>query len=160
MLPIIRRVAVEEKQWLCEEEMVDCFAVSQSLPGVPTINSAIYIGKKTKGMPGAIAAGLGVVLPSFIAIICILLFLDKIESSPYVQGAMEGIKAAATGLVFVAAFQMGRQAIKNKASVWIAIVSFLLIAFFRVSAIWAILFGAVSGCIFHFLQLRKAEKGG
>lgn len=160
MLPIIRRVAVEEKQWLSEEEMVDCFAVCQSLPGVPTINSAIYIGKKTRGMAGAVFAGFGVVLPSFIAMICICLFLNQITDLPYVRGAIKGITAAATGLVFVAAVQMGRQAIKGKAGWFIALASFSLIAIVRVSAVWAILFGAAAGCFFSFLQLRRVKKGG
>ena len=47
MIPQIQQVVVKDKGWLSEEEMVDCIAVSQSMPGVIAINSATYIGRKT-----------------------------------------------------------------------------------------------------------------
>jgi chromate transport protein ChrA len=64
MLPVIRRVAVEEKQWLSDDEMIDCLALSQSLPGMLAINAAIYIGNRQKGYIGAVMAAAGAILPS------------------------------------------------------------------------------------------------
>ena len=71
MIPQIQQVVVKDKGWLSEEEMVDCIAVSQSMPGVIAINSATYIGRKTNGFSGAAAATTGVIAPSFLIIILI-----------------------------------------------------------------------------------------
>lgn len=156
MLPVIRRVAVEEKQWMTDEEIVDCFAVCQSLPGVLAINSAIYIGNKKKGLSGAISAAVGVILPAFIAIVVILLFLGRIEDNTYVQGAFEGIKAASVALILVAAYKMGKQILRGKLEYFIAVVSFFVIVIAEISAVWAILFGGAAG---YLAYLYKNKKG-
>ena len=81
MLPLIRKTAVEEKGWMTEDEMVDCLAISQSLPGMLAVNAAIYIGNRKKALVGSIAAALGVILPAFVSILIILLFLGRIEQN-------------------------------------------------------------------------------
>lgn len=155
MLPLIRKTAVEEKGWMTEDEITDCLAIAQSLPGVLAINSAIYIGNKTKGLTGSIAAALGVILPSFVTIIAILLFLGKIEENRYVLGAFEGIKAASAALILVAAWKMGRQILKSKLSYLIAVISFCFIVLTGISAIWAIVFGGVTGLAADVFRRRK-----
>ena len=99
MIPLIQGIVVDQKKWMSEEEAVDCIAVSQALPGVIAINMATYIGQRKKGLSGALAATVGVMLPSFIIIILIVLLLKGIGDNPYVEGALMGIKAAATGLI-------------------------------------------------------------
>lgn len=157
MLPIIRKVTVEQKNWLTEEEILDCFAICQSLPGVIAINAAIYIGNKKKGIAGAVASVIGVILPSFCIIIIILLFLGKIEDNLYVQGAFEGIKAASVALILVAAYRMGKQVLKGKLEYFIAITSFIIIVIAGINAIWAIVFGGLSGCTAFFYKRRKGD---
>ena len=78
MIPQIQQVVVEDKKWISEEDMLDCIAVAQSLPGVVAINSATYIGNRMYGVKGALAATLGVVAPSFIIIIVVVSFLGAI----------------------------------------------------------------------------------
>ena len=55
-IPQIQQVVVEDKKWISEEDMLDCIAVAQSLPGVVAINSATYIGNRMYGVKGALAA--------------------------------------------------------------------------------------------------------
>lgn len=147
MLPLIRVMTVEKKKWLSEEEAVDCFALCQALPGVIAINAAIYVGNKQKGLVGALAASFGVILPSFMIIIIVVLFLGAIEDNHYVNGAFEGIKAASAGLILIAAYKMGKQVMKTKQAWFIAIISFIIIIFVQVTALWAIVFGGMVGYI-------------
>lgn len=155
MLPLIRKTAVDEKGWMTEAEMVDCLAISQSLPGMLAVNAAIYVGYRQKGMAGSIAAALGVILPAFVSIVVILLFLGRIEENPYVQGAFEGIKAASVALISVAAYKMGKQILKGKLECFIAAVSFIIIVFAGISAVWAIIFGALAGLAAYWFRSRK-----
>lgn len=157
MLPLIRKTAVEDKGWMTEDEMIDCLAISQSLPGMLAVNAAIYIGNRKKALAGSIAAALGVILPAFVSILIILLFLGKIEENPYVLGALEGIKAASVALIAVAAYKMGKQILKGKLEYFIASVSFLVVVFAEISAIWAIIFGGLTGLASYLYRRKKGR---
>jgi len=157
MLPMIRNAVVNDKGWMTEEEMTDCLAISQSLPGMLAINTAIYIGKKKHGLSGSLAASLGVVLPAFVSIVAILMFLGKIEENHYIKGAFEGIKAASVALIAVAAYKMGRQVLKAKTDYFIAVISFVIIVFAGISAVWAILFGGAVGLLSYWFRQRKGR---
>lgn len=154
MLPLIQAETVEKRHWLSQEEMADCLAISQSLPGAIAANAAIYIGNKTKGVAGALAATLGVILPAYLSILAAILFLNQLENHVYVQGAIGGIKAVAVALILVTAYTLGRQVIKSRIDAAIAILAFLIIVVFGQSAIFAILLGGLIG----FLTMQKNSK--
>ena len=155
MLPLIQRIVAEEKKWLTDEEMIDCFAICQSLPGVIAINVATYIGKMKKGVAGSLAASVGVMTPSFIIIILAVLFLNTIGDNTYISGAFTGIKAASCALILYSAFKLGKQILKGKFTWAIAALGFVLVAFLKVNAIWAILAGALAGLVYVTLTGRK-----
>ncbi len=157
MVPAIRRQA-GERGWMTEEEMVDCIAICQSLPGMIAPNICTYIGNKVKGIPGAVAATAGIVLPAFIAIIVILLFLGKIEDNVYVQGAFAGVQAAAVGLILMTVYQMGRTIMKSWLSWVLAIVSFVLVVLLGVNAVWSILLCGFVGWLSWFACRREGKK--
>ena len=156
MLPLLQRIVTEKKKWLTEEEMADCIVVCQSLPGVVAINMATYVGKAKKGFGGAVAASLGVMLPSFVIIILAVTFLRSIGDNSYVNGAFTGIKAAACGLILYSAFKVGKQVIKGKFAFIIAILSFVMIIFLNITAIWAICAGATAGLL--YMKLKKSKE--
>ena len=72
MLPILQREVVEKRGWASNEELMDYYAIGQCTPGVIAVNTATFIGNKTKGLIGGIVATLGVVFPSLIIISVIL----------------------------------------------------------------------------------------
>ncbi len=159
MVPLLQEKVCDEKGWMTEEETVDCLAVSQGLPGVVAINMATYVGYKMKKLPGAVIATLGTIIPSFVIIILVVLFLDTIAENPYVQGALTGIRAAATGLIAFAAWKLGKQVLAGKGVFeWaLALASFVIIAFFDVNAVWVIL-GSIAVGILYSLVLSKRVK--
>ena len=159
MVPLLQEKVCDEKGWMTEEETVDCLAVSQGLPGVVAINMATYVGYKIKKLPGAVIATLGTIIPSFVIIILVVLFLDTIAENIYVQGALTGIRAAATGLIAFAAWKLGKQVLTGKGVFeWaLAWASFVIIAFFDVNAVWVIL-GSIAVGILYSLVLTKRMK--
>lgn len=158
MLPLIQKLVVEDKKWLDEDETVDCLAVSQALPGVIAINSATYIGKKIGGFTGGLAATVGVVAPSFIIILILVHVLDFITGNPVVDAAFLGIKAAVCGLVVVSAFRLGKRILTGVFQWILAIVAFVMIAVFDVTAVWAILIGAAAGVLYHVFYLSRRSE--
>lgn len=158
MVPLIEGIVVDEKHWMTEEEAVDCIAVSQGLPGVIAINMATYIGHQKKGIPGAVTATLGVILPSFIIIILIIKILSGIGDNRFVNGALTGIKAAATGLIMFSAYKLGKQVLKGWFQVALALCAFAAIVLLDVNAIWPIVGGIILGLI--YTKFRPENKDG
>lgn len=157
MVPLLQEKICDKYGWMTEEEILDCIAVSQSLPGVVAVNMATYVGYKKKGLKGALVTTLGVVLPSFVIIILVVSFLRAVDDNSYVQGALEGIKAAAAGLIAFAAWKMGSQTLKKPFQWVIAGAAFVAIAMFRFNAVWVILAGIAVGELYFSIS---ACKGG
>ena len=159
MIPLMQGIIVDKRHWMTEEEIVDCIAVSQGLPGVIAINMATYIGRQKKNLLGSLCGTIGVILPSFLIIIAIVEILHGIgNGNPYVNGALIGIRAAATGLIAYSAFKVGRQVLKDPFSWVLAVAAFLFIALWGGNAVWAILAGICAGLARTFFFEKKAEE--
>ncbi len=157
MIPQLQHVVVNEKGWLKDEEMIDCVAISQALPGIIAINTATYIGMKLKGFKGALSATLGVITPSFVIIILAVTVLDFIGENTYVQGAFVGIKAAVSGLIVVTVVRMGKKILGTVFSWVLAVLAFVTIIVFDVNAVWLILAGAVAGIVYTLMMSGKKK---
>ncbi len=145
MLPLIQKEVVDKRHWVSEADVLDIFAISQSVPGVISINSAIFIGNRVSGLSGAIAATLGVVLPAFVSIILIITILTGLKNNLIVDKVFTGIRAASAALILLAALKLGKSAIEGKAAFVIALVSFGMIVIFDIHAMWAVIFGGIAG---------------
>ena len=157
MLPLIQRAVVEDRKWMTEEEMVDCLTVCQSLPGVMSINAATYVGKTQKGIPGALVASLGTVLPSFVLILLAILFLQTIGDNAHIQGAFSALKAASCAMILYAAYIMGRKVMRSVFAWVLAITSFVMIVFLGLAVPWVILLGVLSGLILMAVAAQKSR---
>lgn len=156
MIPQMQAIMVEKNHWVSEDDIIDCIAVSQSLPGVIAINMATYIGFEKRKLKGAIAATIGVLLPSLIIIIAVTELLHGIGGNPYVKGALIGIKAAATGLIGWSAYTIARRVVKNWFAAALAVAGFVLITFFNVNAVWVILGSIAIGLLYSRVTEKKA----
>ncbi len=105
MLPLIQEEAVNHG-WADPQTLIDLVAVSESTPGPFAVNMATYVGIVTAGIPGAVCATLGVVLPSFVIILIVAKFYVKFRSSFIVKGIMSGLKPAVVGLIGAAALSV------------------------------------------------------
>ena len=81
MIPLIDSDVVERNRWVEKNDFVDLLAVAQSAPGVFAVNMAVFIGYRQRGVPGALAASFGCVLPSVVIILLIALF-SGVPSTP------------------------------------------------------------------------------
>lgn len=158
MIPLIEREVVENKKWVEAEEVVDIFAVSQSMPGAIAINSATFIGYKIAGKKGAIVATLGMVLPSFLIITLIAVFFSRFQNTPFVKAVFSGIRPAIVGLITMAAVKVGKASIIDKTGVILAVLSVIAVVILDVQAIFVIIAGAVVGLvIYSFFPKRVNE---
>ena len=125
MLSLLENEFVEKKKWLTKEEFLDMIAIAESTPGPVAINSATFIGNKTAGILGATLSTLGVVLPSFIIIYVISLFLDAFLGFTLVANAFRGIQACVVYLIGSTGIKLFKQ--MEKKPLPIAIMSTVLV---------------------------------
>lgn len=112
MLPLIFQ-RVQEFGQMSEQEFSNLVALSQVTPGPVSVNAATYVGYNFAGLPGAIAATLGIATPSFILVVLAMTFMDKYYKRKGIQGVMNGIKPATVGLIGSAAFFIGQTVMVN-----------------------------------------------
>ena len=164
MIAFFESEFVEKKKWLDKEEFLDMVAIAESTPGPIAINSATYVGYKNAGVLGAACATLGVVLPSFIIIYVISLFLDAFLTFELVGYAFKGIQAGVVYLILSAGIKMLKGMKKNAMSVTILCAVLVCMIAFSVlavdfSAILFILISGVIGLAVHFIGKIKAKRG-
>lgn len=148
MLSLIQKEVVETKRWATDEEVLDYYAVAQCTPGVIAVNTATFVGYKQKGVMGAIAATLGVILPSLIIITIIAAALQNFMQYKIVQHIFAGIRVAVAVLIINAVITMGKKAIVDRLCAVLAVISFSVsVAFPSVSPVFIVLAAALTGIV-------------
>jgi chromate transporter len=99
MLSILRRELIAKRGWVSEEEFAQELSLATSLPGAMVINFSLFCGSKLRGRPGALAAFLGTVLPSFLMILVAAAFMFPYFKHPSVASFLRGSAAVVAGFL-------------------------------------------------------------
>ena len=143
---------------LIEDEIVtNLLAISQSAPGILAVNISIFIGYRLRGIRGSIITALGTILPSFLIILAIALFFHNFKDNVYVERIFKGIRPAVVALIAAPTFSMAKSAKVNRYTIWIPVVSALLIWLLGFSPIWIIIAAGVGGYVFGKLRYPKVK---
>ena len=113
MISVIDHICVEKRKWITSEELLEMTVIAESTPGPIAINCATFTGHQIAGIPGAIAATLGMVTPSFLIIYLISRFLENFLELTLVANAFRGIKIAVGLLILDAGLNMAKKAKKT-----------------------------------------------
>ena len=160
MISVIDSICVDKKKWITHDEMMDVTVIAESTPGPISVNCATFVGFKQAGLLGGILATLGVILPSFVVIYIISMFLDTFLEIAIIANAFKGIKIGVGVLIVDAGITMLQKMKKNALSVTIlacSVVVMLLVDIFSLnfSSISLMLIAAVVGFV-SYLASRKA----
>ena len=162
MLALLENEFCVQKNWLDKKEFLDMTAISESTPGPTAVNSATYIGCKIGGLKGAVAATLGVCLPSFAIIYIISLFFDSFLTLKIVDAAFHGIQAGVIYLIISTGLRMIKSLDKtllDKAIMLFVFTAMILLTLLSVnfSAIFYIIISGIIGLAAY--QLKNIRKG-
>ena len=147
MIPLIQRETVDNKKWISDKDILDIVAIAESTPGPIAINAATFIGYRVGGFLGAMAATVGVVLPSFAIIAAISYVLAAFQNVVWIQYAFNGIRAGVLALIVKALWSMYKQSPKGVFSYLIMFGAFAVTAFLPVNVVFVILFCAAAGIL-------------
>lgn len=163
MLTLIKDEVVDKNNWISEDELMEMTAISESTPGPIAINLATYLGYKKRGWLGSVMATLGVVVPTFLIMFVISMFLSRFMEIKAVQYAFMGIKCGVVFLILRTAIKLIQGLKGDKIAIGIFVVvaiAMTVITLLSVdfSAIYFILLGALTGIIaYALIKSRKGE---
>lgn len=151
MIPVIND-EVLRYGWMTPMEVMDIVAVAEMTPGSLGINCATFVGLRTAGLPGALCASLGVMMPSLTLSMAAAHFIFRLKGNPYLESAMRGVRPASMGMLMAAAVTLGFATfIPEGAIAWnlvgIAVVCGVLLIKKELSIPKTILIAAVLGLI-------------
>ena len=164
MISIIEREIVTKYHWVRREDFYDLLAVAQSLPGILAVNIAVSVGDCLRGKCGSVAAALGTIMPSFVIILCIALFLtpDLINGNRVVSAIFRGIRPAVVALIVAPVISAAKAAKLNWKTVWIPVVVALTIwsglPVVSSPVLWIAL-GAVGGIVVYTRAMKNRKPG-
>ena len=156
ILPLLRHYVVEKREWITEQELIDYFAVSQCLPGIIAGNISVFTGYKVRKTLGAIVAILGVILPSFLAILLLANLLIAVVDNKIVLNAFWGIRIAVIILVLLTIRDMWKQSVNSLFSYAMYFLILLALLYFPISPAIVIVSAAlISVCYFNLVKGDK-----
>lgn len=128
MIPVIEETFVKKHKLLEEEDIMDMISVTQTIPGLIAINSAVFVGHKLAGWKGSLAATIGVITPSMIIIMIIaaLFPLEKITDI-HLLSAFSCVRATVLGIFVVIFFKIAKNIYKTPFDIPVFIVMFYLL---------------------------------
>lgn len=128
-LSITQSYIVDKRKWITQEEMLDFITMGQSMPGVITVNISLFVGHKLRGNKGGIVSSIAVILPAFLSIIGIAIFLRPFLEMPIVQKAFAGVRIGVVGIIINAAYRMAEVMKWNKGYIILAALSLMIFIF-------------------------------
>ncbi|HWW04736.1 chromate transporter [Collimonas sp.] len=131
VLPLARRIIVEQRRWLTAAEFTDMLGLCQFLPGGNIINLSVAIGLHFRGVSGALASLLGLIAAPSAIVIALGVVYQRFQDNPSVQHMFAGLAAAASGLLISMALKMLMPILKKPLPLLIASLFFISIALLR-----------------------------
>ena len=146
LLAFLRSDLVERWGWLTDRQLLDAIAIGQVTPG-PLFTTATFIGYVLGGLPGAGLATLGFSLPSFVFVAASGPLIPRIRKSPVAGAFLDGVNAASLALMVVVTWELGRAALVDPVTLFLAVVSGVVLIRFSINPVWLIVAGGLIGLI-------------
>ncbi|MFD2701270.1 chromate transporter [Paenibacillus shunpengii] len=158
MIPVLEREMVEKRGWISRQEMNDLMSLAGSAPGGVGVNASAFIGYRIGKVPGAVAATVGITLPTFLIVFILSSIYSVFQHEPKVQTAMKGIHGAIIGLIAVAAYKMAKNALFDRTTITIAAASLIVLMVTSINPTFMILIGLVLGMIIISVKRKLGMK--
>lgn len=158
MIPLVQREVVR-KGWILEAQFLELLTLAQSAPGPLALNTAVFVGYRVKGYRGVALSVFGIILPSFVIILIIAIYLHSFRDNHVVAAVFKGIRPAVVALMLAPVFGFSK-GLGWKRGV-LAVVAAFLVWYFSISPVYLIIFGALGGIAWGWWRLRRElEKTG
>lgn len=151
LIAVVENHVVERRKWLTHEEVLDGVSLATVLPGPIAVNVIAYVGHRLRGIPGALACAIGVILPAFLLMLALSAAYLAWGQIPAVSKLFMGFLPAVAAIILVAAWNMGRKTIKGVSDALISLIAAALMVWhgsFAVSLSIIVISGVAGWLIF------------
>lgn len=156
MIPIIEREVIDRRGWVARADFLDLLTLAQSAPGPISLNTAVFVGYKLRGIGGALAALAGIVLPSFVIILLIALFFNEIRHNAWVDAAFRGMRPAVVALIVAPVLSLSRG--MHRAMYGVIVATAVAIWAAGWSPMLILAAGAVGGIVYELWIAKKVQR--
>ncbi|MGH2402188.1 MAG: chromate efflux transporter [Candidatus Limnocylindria bacterium] len=146
LLAFLRGDLVERLGWLTDAQLLDAVAIGQVTPG-PLFTTATFVGYVLAGIPGALVATTAIFLPAFVFVALIGPIADRLRSRPLTGALLDGLNAAALGLMAAVSVQLGLAALRDPLTIGLALVAGALLLWGRVPSVLLVAGGGLIGLL-------------
>jgi chromate transporter len=143
LLAFLRADFVDRLGWITDQQLIDAVAVGQVTPG-PLFSTATFVGYLVAGPLGAALATIGIFLPAFLFVALVGRLAERLRTRPTTAALLDGVNAAAVGLMAAVTIELGRSAIVDLLTAGLVAAAGLLLLI-RVPSLWIIAGGAAVG---------------
>ncbi|MDD5850353.1 MAG: chromate transporter [Firmicutes bacterium] len=127
-MPLIQAQVIDRYGWLTTKDFTDLVTISQMTPGPIAVNAASFVGNLVAGIPGAIFATLGVILPSCIFVTLLAYLYNRYRNLTIMQGILGFLRPTVVALIFVAGLDILLPAVFTSGGVDIRIIIYFIAA--------------------------------
>ncbi|MCH4244637.1 chromate transporter [Acinetobacter gerneri] len=139
VLPLAHRLIVEDQKWLNTEQFTNLLGICQILPGGNIINVAAAIGYEFHGFKGAFCSVLGLIFAPTVIVVLIYELYAQFQNIPSVKHMIEGLAAAAAGLLFATGLKMAKPIIKSYMTMTSIVLAFVFMIIFKIPLLLTLL---------------------
>ena len=145
MVPLIKEEVVTLQAWMTLPDFMDVLAISNALPGPIATKLSVAIGFNVAGISGALAATVGVVVPSFVVLILLLSFVSQVKDNPQVKHMLKGLRPVVVAMLAYAAYDMSFGVLVGFSGWCIALATLGLMVFTKIHPAIFVIAGALVG---------------
>lgn len=149
MVPLFESELVTRGGFLSAQQFADLVGLAQITPGPIGFNSATYVGLTQGGIPGAVAASLGVMIPSLILALIVAIFLRRAANFSPLKTLMRGVRPCVVGVIGAAVIFFARTALCWQGAVVFAVVLIFRIVLPKLNPVWALALSAMLGYLLY-----------
>ena len=147
MVPLFENELVRNHAFLTADEFANLVGLAQVTPGPIGFNSATYVGMEQGGLAGALAASLGVVIPSIVISLLVAVFLRRAADAQWMKLLMKGVRPCVVGIIGAAVVFFARTALCWQGAVIFAAVVLLRWKLPKLNPLWSLALSALLGYV-------------
>lgn len=133
VIAYLREYVVTSHRWLDDENFLDALELSETLPGLNSVNMSVIIGDRLRGIAGAAAAVIGLVIPGTVVVMTLAVLWDQDRHDHDIRALLIGIAAVAVGLLLTVTIQLGHKQFARVPDLLFMLATFAAVSVFRFS---------------------------
>lgn len=139
VLAYLREYIVTSRQWLDDDNFLDALELSETLPGLNSVNMSVIIGDRLRGVAGSAVAVAGLMIPGTVVVMTLAVLWDQQRNNPSIRALLTGIAAAAVGLLLTVTLQLGHKQFARLPDLLFILATFAAVSVFKFSLLAVLL---------------------